>query len=166
MTRGTPTTNPSKGIRGDGATCSRNNDFPLGAWIAVPARQTGGMSEEITLLHNPRCTTSRAALEAVEQSGRSFDVVQYLKTPLDADQLWKLVEILDDEPTRLVRRDAAFKKLGFTDDHVRTAEQVVAVLSEHQELLQRPVIIRHDAGGSRAIIGRPKEAVPEFLRGP
>lgn len=121
------------------------------------------MSEEITLLHNPRCSTSRAALEVLEGSGRTYDVIQYLKTPLGEPQLRELVDILDDEPTRLVRRDAQFKKLGLTDASVATPDQVVAVLVEHPHLLQRPILVRRGPSGDRAIIGRPKEAVPEFL---
>ncbi|NLE97314.1 MAG: arsenate reductase [Propionibacterium sp.] len=120
------------------------------------------MSEEITMFHNPRCSTSRAALETLEGSGRSYEVVQYLKTPPTAEQLRELVAMFDDH-TRLVRRDVAFKRLGLTDADVETKEQVVAVLAEHPALLQRPILVRHDADGDRAIIGRPKEAVPEFL---
>jgi arsenate reductase len=36
---------------------------------------------------------------------------------------------------------------------------VVAVLVEHPELMQRPVLVK----GKRAIIGRPKDRVPAFL---
>lgn len=124
----------------------------------------GLMNADITILHNPRCSTSRAALEALEASGRSFEVVPYLKQPLTANQLRDLVALFPDHPTELVRRDAAFARLGLSDDDVRTPDQVVAVLSEHPALLQRPILIRHDADGDRAIIGRPKQAVTEFLR--
>ncbi|MFT3889717.1 MAG: ArsC/Spx/MgsR family protein [Arachnia sp.] len=118
---------------------------------------------DITLLHNPRCSTSRAALEAVEAADVSFEVVQYLKQPLTEEQLRHLIDVLDGDATDLVRRDPAFTRLGLAEDDVQTADQVVAVLTEHPELLQRPVLIRHDADGDRAIIGRPKDAVAGFL---
>ncbi|MDF1489663.1 ArsC/Spx/MgsR family protein [Tessaracoccus caeni] len=123
------------------------------------------MSTDITILHNPRCSTSRAALQAVEESGRSFEVIPYLKEPRTDEQLRELIGILDTDPTELVRRDATFVKLGLFDEDVTTADQVVATLVAHPELLQRPIVIRHDADGDRAIIGRPKTAVPEFLAG-
>ena len=62
-----------------------------------------------------------------------------------------------------MRRDPNFARAGLTEADVQTADQVVAVLAEHPELLQRPILIRHDPDGDRAIIGRPKQAVPEFL---
>ena len=123
------------------------------------------MSVDFTILHNPRCSTSRAALESLEASDRSFEVVPYLKQPLTVDQLRDLVALFPDSPTGLVRRDPNFAKLGLTDDDVHTADQVVTALAEHPELLQRPILIRHDPDGDRAIIGRPKQAVPEFLQG-
>lgn len=121
------------------------------------------MTAHLTLLHNPRCSTSRAALEVLDSSDLAFEVVQYLKRPLTVDQLRDLAALFPDNPTDLVRRDQNFAKLGLTGDDVATVDQVVAVLAEHPELLQRPILIRHDAEGDRAIIGRPKQAVPEFL---
>lgn len=114
---------------------------------------------DVTLLHNPRCSTSRAALEQVESAGVEADVVRYLTTPLSEQELRDLLGKLEDPATDLVRRDATFAALGLSDDDVRTEDQVVAVLAEHPKLMQRPVLIR----GSRAIIGRPKDRVPAFL---
>lgn len=116
---------------------------------------------DITVLHNPRCSTSRAALTEAEVAGVELDIVRYLTDPLDEDGLRELVGKLEDPVTDLVRRDAAFGRLGLTDEDVATADQVVTVLGEHPELMQRPVLIR----GDRAIIGRPKDRVPAFLRG-
>ncbi|HMR47697.1 MAG TPA: ArsC/Spx/MgsR family protein [Arachnia sp.] len=102
-------------------------------------------------------------LGVVEASERSFEVVQYLKQPLGVDQLRDLVALFKGAVTDLVRRDPNFARAGLTDADVQTADQVVAVLTEHPELLQRPILIRHDPDGDRAIIGRPKQTVPEFL---
>ena len=113
----------------------------------------------ITLLHNPRCSTSRSALEQVENAGVEAEVVRYLSTPLDEAQLRDLIGKLEDPVTDLVRRDATFAELGLTDADVATTDQVVAVLVEHPRLMQRPVLVR----GDRAIIGRPKDRVPAFV---
>lgn len=114
---------------------------------------------DVTLLHNPRCSTSRAAYEEIESAGVDAEIVQYLKTPLDEAALRDLIGKLEDPPTDLVRRDAAFTELGLMDADVASVDQVVAVLVEHPRLMQRPVIVR----GDRAIIGRPKDRVPAFL---
>ncbi len=121
------------------------------------------MSVDVTLLHNPRCSTSRAALEATRESGRSYEVVEYLKEPRTAEQLRDLIVLLDGDPGDLVRRDPNFARAGLTEADVSTADQVIDVLVAHPELLQRPILIRHGAAGDRAMIGRPKDAVPAFL---
>lgn len=114
---------------------------------------------DVTILHNQRCSTSRAAMERVDEAGIDVEVVDYLRHPLDADAIGALLDKLEDPATDLVRRDAHFKELGLTDADVQTREQVIAVLVEHPRLLQRPVLVK----GARAIIGRPKERVAPFL---
>lgn len=116
---------------------------------------------DVTVLHNPKCSTSRAALDNLDGVGVEADVLQYLKQPLDAAALRELIGKLEDEPTELVRRDSFFKEQGLTDAEVATVDQVVAVLVEHPRLMQRPVIVK----GDRAIIGRPKERVAAFVTG-
>lgn len=116
---------------------------------------------DVTVLHNPKCSTSRAALDNLDGVGVEADVLQYLKQPLDAAALRELIGKLEDEPTDLVRRDSFFKEQGLTDADVATVDQVVAVLVEHPRLMQRPVIVK----GDRAIIGRPKERVAAFVTG-
>ena len=72
----------------------------------------------------------------------------------------KLVSMIEDPVEDLVRKDSKFKKLGLNPaDYVGNAKAVVDILTEHPALLQRPVIVR----GATAIIGRPRERVPEFL---
>lgn len=114
---------------------------------------------DVTILHNARCSTSRAALAAAGEAGTQVEVLDYLKTPLNETALRDLLGKLQDEPTDLVRRDAAFAAAGLSEDDVQTVDQVVAVLLAHPRLMQRPVLIR----GDRAIIGRPKDRVPGFL---
>lgn len=111
----------------------------------------------MTILHNPRCSKSRAALTTVAE--RPATVIQYLKEPLTEQQLLELLGKLEDEPSMLVRRDPLFSELGLSDDDVRSAEQVAALLAKHPQLMERPVLI---SGGS-AIIGRPTERVASFL---
>lgn len=116
---------------------------------------------DVTLLHNPNCSTSRHAKDVAAETGTDVEIVQYLKTPLDEAQLRDLLGKLEDPATDLVRRDKFFKDQGLTDADVETEDQIVALLVKHPRLLQRPVLIR----GDRAIIGRPKERVGEFLAG-
>ncbi|HEX8802916.1 MAG TPA: ArsC/Spx/MgsR family protein [Acidimicrobiales bacterium] len=116
---------------------------------------------DLTILHNPNCSTSRHALDEVGAAGTDAEVVQYLRTPLDRPALLDLMAKLEDPPADLVRKDGFFKELGLSADDYTTPEAVADLLVEHPRLMQRPVLVR----GDRAIIGRPKDRVPAFLAG-
>ena len=91
--------------------------------------------------------------------GYEATVVQYLKDPLTEAQLLELLGKLEDEPSALVRRDPLFKELGLSGDDVQTAAQVAALLADHPQLMERPVLV----SGDDAIIGRPTERIAPFL---
>lgn len=114
---------------------------------------------QVTIYHNPNCSTSKHALAVAEELGVDVDVVQYLQQPLDAATLAAIADKLEDPVTDLVRRDATWEQLGLRDEDVATREQVIDVLTQHPKLLQRPILVRAD----RAIIGRPKERVRALL---
>ena len=111
-----------------------------------------------TLYHNPRCSTSRRALEQLEASATEFDVVLYLKTPLSGSALSDLIERLGDPPADLVRKDKRFKDLGLDRADYVAVEDVVGLLIEHPELMQRPIV----DDGNVAFIGRPLDRVAAF----
>ncbi len=100
-------------------------------------------------------------MRIAEELGVNAEVVLYLKTPPDADTLRSIIAKLDDPVTDLVRRDSMWTKLGLTEADAATADQVVALLVKHKQLLQRPVVVTAE----KAIIGRPKERVRELLGG-
>jgi arsenate reductase len=116
---------------------------------------------ELTLFHNPNCSTSRHALDAVRDAGVDAEVVQYLKTPLDRTALLTLIDQLEDPPADLVRKDGFFKDQGLDAEDYTTPDAVADLLVQHPRLMQRPVLVK----GGRAIIGRPKDRVPVFIAG-
>ena len=93
----------------------------------------------------------------------SYRVVQYAKKAERPDRatLENLVAIIEDPVEDLVRKDSLLKKLGLDPaDYVGKPRAVVDILEKYPALLQRPVIVR----GKKAIIGRPRERVPAFLK--
>ena len=113
----------------------------------------------MTLFHNSACSTSRYALAEVEAAGADFEVVQYLKTPLDRPALLSLLAQLEDPPADLVRKDDFFRAQGLQAADYVTPEAVADLLVQYPRLMQRPVLVRN----GRAIIGRPKDRVAAFL---
>ncbi len=116
---------------------------------------------DITIWHNPNCSTSRYAVDTADEIGVEVELRKYMLVAQrpSRDEVLELIGMLEDPATDLVRRDAKFKSYGLTDDDVATAEQVADVLAEHGELMQRPVLVRDGS----AIIGRPKDRVEPFL---
>ncbi|HEY8548129.1 MAG TPA: arsenate reductase (glutaredoxin) [Acidimicrobiales bacterium] len=115
---------------------------------------------DVTILHNRNCSTSRHAMDVIQEQGVDAEVVEYLKTPLDRAALEDLIAKLEDPVADLVRKDGFFKEQGLDADDYTTPEAVIELLLEHPRLLQRPILVK----GDRAIIGRPKDRVPEFLK--
>lgn len=98
-------------------------------------------------------------LEILRDRGVEFDVIEYLKSPLDRAGLERILDAIPDPPAELVRKDKRFGELGLNADDYTTRDTVVALLLEHPELMQRPVVFR----GDEALICRPSEKVLAFL---
>lgn len=90
------------------------------------------------------------------------EVILYIKTPPGREELEAIVAGLEDPVEDLVRKDSMFKKKEYNpEDYVGNPDAVVEILLKHKQLLQRPVIVK----GRKAIIGRPKARIGEFLKG-
>ena len=113
----------------------------------------------IVLYHNPACSKSRGAKHILAERDVDFDTVEYLKTPLDEAELRRILDVIDDPPAELVRKDANFRELGLSAENYVTADAVVKLLLEHPKLMQRPVVLR----GDRGVIGRPSERVEDLI---
>ncbi len=88
------------------------------------------------------------------------EVVLYMKTPPDRATLEHIVEVLEDPVEDLVRKDSNFEKLELeASDYVGNPVAVVDLLVEKKALMQRPLLVKD----GKAIIGRPKDRVGEFL---
>jgi arsenate reductase len=108
----------------------------------------------LTLMHNPHCSTSVHALEALEAAGHTVAVRKYLLKAerLDEAELRSLAErIQGDPPAALIRRDKTYEALGLQADGLGI-DEVVAILAEHPALLQRPIL----DDGTAVMIGRPR----------
>ena len=64
------------------------------------------------LLHNPRCSKSREALEILRNKNENFIVFLYLEEELEASFLEKILMKLSIKPRQLVRKgEAAYKEI-------------------------------------------------------
>jgi len=98
-------------------------------------------------------------LEILHARGVEFDVVEYLKQPLDRAGFERILGAIPDAPAEMVRKDKRFAELELAADDYTTADAVVALLLEHPELMQRPVVFK----GDDALICRPSDKVLALL---
>jgi len=89
-----------------------------------------------------------------------FDLVEYLKTPPDRATLEKILSMLENPPADLVRKDKRFEELKLKVEDYTTTEKVVALLLEHPELMQRPIVMR----AGRAVIARPPDKLDALFQ--
>jgi arsenate reductase len=115
--------------------------------------------ERMTVYFNPSCSKARGAVAILRERGVELEVIEYLKQLPSRADLERIVDAIPDPPSALVRNDKRFTELGLDPANYLTKEQVVALLLEHPELMERPVVFR----GDRALVCRPSEKVLELL---
>ena len=71
----------------------------------------------VTIYHNPKCGTSRNALEFIENSGAEVEVILYLETPPTREKLVDLIGKMGISPRALLReKGTPFEELGLSDE--------------------------------------------------
>ena len=111
-----------------------------------------------TLLHNPRCSKSRAAKALLDAQGFSYQERRYLDQPLTAAELMALRQRLGRPAREWVRRgEAAFRDAGLAED--AKDDVVLAAMARFPALIERPILIV----GNRAVVGRPPERVIQLV---
>jgi arsenate reductase len=114
---------------------------------------------EVVILHNPRCSKSRATLELLSGRGIKPRVVDYLDNPPTAAELERILDMLGMTPRELMRRgEEEYKALGLHDDSL-SHDELLAALCAHPRLIERPIVVAN----GKAVIGRPPESVLDIL---
>ena len=113
---------------------------------------------QMLLLHNPRCSKSRATLALLEERGAKFEVREYLSDPLSREELVGLGGRLGRPLAEWIRsKEAAFSEAGLSVDS--SDDALLDAVATHPVLMERPILVR----GGRAAIGRPPEDVLPLL---
>ena len=117
------------------------------------------MTDSVIIYHNPRCSKSRTTLQLLEDEGAQTEIVEYLKTPPNKQQLTEILELLNLEPRQLMRtHEAEYKENNLADESL-SREQLINAMVSYPKLIERPIVISQ----GKAVIGRPPENVLEIL---
>jgi arsenate reductase (glutaredoxin) len=113
----------------------------------------------LTVYEKRTCTTCRNLGALLEERGVDFDRVDYHVEPLSEDEIRELVRKTSRPAQELFRaREPVYEELGLGERDVGD-DEAIALMAEHPELMQRPVVVK----GDRAVLGRPIERVLELL---
>lgn len=110
-----------------------------------------------TIYHNPKCSKSRATLELLREHTDEIEIVEYLKTPLDREQLNEISFKLELGASWFVRKKESIIKKENID--ISTDEKIFQAMVKYPHIIERPIVVK----GSRAVIGRPPENVKELF---
>jgi arsenate reductase len=87
------------------------------------------------------------------------DIIEYLKTPPDAQTLKDILSKLGIQPRQLMRtKEAIYKELNL-DDESLTDDQLINAMIENPKLIERPIVVKD----GKVAVGRPPENVLSIL---
>ncbi|MEA1897846.1 MAG: arsenate reductase (glutaredoxin) [Bacteroidota bacterium] len=112
----------------------------------------------ITIYHNPRCSKSRAGLAYLQEKIKDFEIREYLKDPLNYEEISDLVEKLNITPFNLVRTQEDVYKSEFKGKEFAN-EEWIQILTDNPKLIQRPIVVKEHS----AVLAQPPENIDKLL---
>ncbi len=112
----------------------------------------------VTIWHNPKCGTSRNALAMIRATGVEPQIIEYLRTPPDAETLARVAGLVGGARALMRTSGTPAAELG-----LETADDatILAAMAEHPILINRPIVI----GPRGTVLARPSERVLDVLDG-
>jgi arsenate reductase len=119
------------------------------------------MSDDRVRVYEKRtCTTCRSLSALLAERGIDFDRVEYHVEGLPEAKLRELLRKGGMKPADLLRRrEPLVAELGLDGDDLPSDDELIRLMAEHPEIVQRPIVER----GDRAVLARPVERVLELL---
>jgi len=117
----------------------------------------------IVIYHIPESIDSKKCLEILETSKHDHEVIKYQERPLDKTKLKKIINLLKISPEELIRKECKTWKENFEhihkDEHKFNHDELVDIMIEYQEIIERPIIIN----GEKAVIGKPAKRMFDII---
>ena len=112
----------------------------------------------ITIYHNNRWSKSRETLQLLRDNGHEPNVINYLTTPPNVNELNNICKSLGKRPEEVIRKgEQEYKELKI--NNIDKDDDLIIAMVKHPKLIERPIVIR----GAEAIIGRPPENVLKLI---
>jgi arsenate reductase len=112
----------------------------------------------LKIYHNPRCSKSRQGLAILQESGKQFQVVEYLKETPSLEELSDIINLLQIKPIELVRKNEAIWKEQYKGKELSDSDLIKAMV-KNPKLIERPIVLNNE----KAVVGRPPENIKQIL---
>ena len=116
--------------------------------------------KELTIYHNPRCSKSRQTLQILRDRGIEPSIVEYLKTPLQKDELKKISTSLGFRPKEFVRKNESDFEERNLVNHLEDDDKMIEAMAAYPKIIERPIVVLKD----KAVIGRPPDNVLKLIK--
>ena len=114
---------------------------------------------QVTIYHNPRCSKSRQTLQLIEEKGVQPEIVLYLDTSPNAEEISSLLKKLGIDARALLRKgEDAYKENNLSDTSL-SEQALIDAMAKFPKLIERPIVVK----GQKAVLGRPPENVLALL---
>lgn len=114
---------------------------------------------EFTVYEKPTCSTCRELVGILEGQGVAFERIDYHVFGLSEERIRELLDMAGIGPRDALRtKEPVYAELGLAEREV-TDDELIRLMAEHPQLLQRPIVVR----GDRAVLGRPPSRVMELF---
>lgn len=114
------------------------------------------MADRITVYEKPTCSKCREVNKILTARGVDFDKVNYYIEPLSASKLKELLNKMGIGARELLRTtETVYKDLNLSKRKDLSDDDLVTLMAEHPDLIQRPIVER----GDKAALGRPVENI-------
>ena len=110
------------------------------------------------IYHNPRCRKSRETLELLQDKGVDPEIILYLQTSPNKQELKEILSKLGIKPAQLIRKGEPIFKEKFKGKELTDAQWIDAMIS-YPKLIERPIVVE----GNKAVIGRPPVNVLKLI---
>ncbi len=114
-------------------------------------------NSDVTIYHNPRCSTSRTVLGTLQDAGLTPTIIKYLETPPDEATLRKLLDDAGLAPSQAIRKkESLYRELELAG---KSEDELLAAMVANPILIERPIVVT----GKGTVLARPAGKVEEIL---
>lgn len=114
---------------------------------------------DVTIFHNPQCSTSRQTLEIIREAGIEPTIVLYKEVGWTVGQLQRLADRAGVPVSAFLRaKEPLAHDLGLTGPDI-SEEAVTQAMIAHPNLVERPLV----ESPKGVVMARPTERVREIL---